>query len=109
MNDLVTLAVAIVPGATAAWFAYRSATKAHAVESSKVDGAAYDRAKLIYESALQTLEDQLIEEREGAAALRTEVRAVRRQVQSLQSQVSLLIRQVRDAGLVPVTIPEEGP
>jgi septal ring factor EnvC (AmiA/AmiB activator) len=103
-------------------FSARSASKSTAVEGSKVDAAAYDRAKEIYESALETLEEQLVrvrtrldevtgqltQELDTSAAMRTQIRALQGQVTELEHTVADLRLQLSKSAIDPVPT-KEGP
>ncbi|MEV4096982.1 hypothetical protein [Streptosporangium saharense] len=105
--------VACVGALGSAAFTASASRRAARVEDSKVDAAAYDRAKQIYESALQTLEeqltrlrermaelnDQLAREQDTSAAMRTQVRDLREQVDLLEDTVADLRLQLSKAGI----------
>lgn len=73
--------------------ATRGAKATAAVSLQQVEAEAYKRARDSYESAMKTMQAEI--ERQA------------RQINTLQLQVVRLTRQVRAAGLVPVTSSEE--
>ncbi|MER7126734.1 hypothetical protein [Micrococcus luteus] len=104
--SVIAAVVAGLAAVVGAWFSYRASTRATAVEGSKVDAAAYERARAIYESALQTLEDQLVKLRERMTELNQQLaqeqdtsNAMRAQIRELRSQVDLLEDTVTDLRL----------
>jgi TolA-binding protein len=108
------VALAALLGALgSAAFSARSNSRAVAVEASKVDAAAYDRAKTIYESALETLEEQLermrtrleivtqhlAQEQDASIAMRAQIHQFRIQVVTLERTVADLRVQLAKAGI----------
>lgn len=108
--------VAIVAGIAAvvgALFSFRASTRATSLESSKVDAAAYERAKSIYEGSLRELErqlermreqmdrvnTQLATEQDTSSALRTQLRTLRSHVEELERTVTDLRLQLTLAGI----------
>lgn len=101
--------VAIVAGLAAvlgAFFSFKASTRATSIESSKVDAAAYERAKSIYEGALRELERQLERMREQLDRVNTQLaneqdtsNAMRLQMRTLRSHVEELERTVTDLRL----------
>ena len=108
--------VAIVAGIAAvigAWFSYRASTRATSIETSKVDAAAYERAKTIYEGSLRELErqlermreqmdrvnQQLYTEQDTSNALRSQLRTLRGHVEELERTVNDLRLQLTLAGI----------
>ncbi|WP_436759316.1 hypothetical protein [Streptosporangium sp. V21-05] len=95
----------------------RTARVTEAVETSKVDAAAFDRARAIYESALQTLEEQslklrermgelnqqLAHEQDASAEMRQQIRDLRAQVDLLEETVADLRLQLSKADIRPET------
>jgi len=98
--------VACVGAVVSAAFTASASRRSARVEASKVDAAAYDRAKLIYESALQTLEEQSVKLRERMAELNQQLAqeldtsaVMRQQIRDLRVQVDLLEETVADLRL----------
>lgn len=103
------------------WFSYRSSTRANAVEENKVDAAAYERAKTIYESALKTLEEQLermrlrldevtsqlTKEQDSSIAMRMQIRELQAQVTTFERTVADLRLQLSKSGIDPLLDPKE--
>jgi septal ring factor EnvC (AmiA/AmiB activator) len=127
----------LVPLAVA-WVAYRQAVKANkvtaeqadrqarrqaALERSKVDSEAYNRAKEIYEAALQQLEkqldrmqaqadrltEQLAREQDTSHTLRAQVSTLQQQMRDMERTVAALRRQLLDAGVRPALPPPPPP
>lgn len=94
-----TIAVAIGP----AFIAYKSATRVarenSKAESAKVDAAAYERAKQLYESGITTLEEQIKHLRSQLDEERDVSRELRDQVNNLEGIVVRLRRQMALAGI----------
>ncbi|MFI6883354.1 hypothetical protein [Streptosporangium canum] len=99
-----TIIVAIIgglAGAVSAVYTARSAGRASQTKSEaderaalrQIEAGAYERARQVYEGALGRMQNEI--DRQAA------------QINALQRQVSRLTRQVREAGLVPVTSSEE--
>lgn len=126
MTPEIWVAVLACVGALgSAAFSARSASRSTAVESSKVDAAAYERAKEIYESALETLEEQLervrlrldevtgqlTREQDTSIAMRAQVRALQQQVAELERTVADLRLQLSRSGIdaAKVDHPREAP
>lgn len=117
--------VAIVAGVAAivgAIFSYRASTRATSIESSKVDAAAFERAKSIYEGSLRELERQLermreqfdrvnaqlATEQDTSSALRSQLRTLRSHVEELERTVNDLRLQLTLAGIKQNTSTEGG-
>lgn len=118
---LVPIAVALV--------AYRQAVHANRItaeqadrqnrrqaelERTKVDSEAYNRAKQIYEAALDSLEkqlaritDQLAREQDTSAGLRVQVHTLQGQVRELERTVMHLRQRLISAGLNPTPPPAQ--
>lgn len=111
---LIALAGTIVTGA----FSARNARATARVEQSKVDADAYNRAKAIYESALDTVEEQLervraqldrvthelAQEQDTSASLRAEVRVLRTTVATLERTIADSRVQMSKSG---IPVPEQ--
>ncbi|MBO2461659.1 hypothetical protein [Actinomadura violacea] len=106
--------------------AERAAARQAALERSKVDAEAYNRAKTIYEAALVQLErqidrlqgqsdrlgEQLAREQDTSNTLRSQVQTMNAQIRELERTVAGLRRQLIEAGVRPVPPPratEEDP
>lgn len=112
---VIALAGTVVTGA----FTYKTSRATTRVEESKVDAAAYDRAKQIYESALKLLEEQLekvraqldtvttqlAQEQDASAAMKLKIRALEEQVATFERTVSDLRLQLARSG-IPATSEE---
>lgn len=96
-TSIVVAALAALAAVTSAVFTWRAARRAtdstERVALRQIEAGAYERAKAFYEGTLTRMQ--------------AEIDRQARQINSLQTQVSRLSRQVRDAGLVPVTSSEE--
>lgn len=106
---LIAMAGTIVTGV----ITYRTSRATTHVEQTKVDAAAYDRARLIYEGALTTLEEQLAgvrsqlnsvsaqlaQEQDTSAGLRRQIRDLRIQMAELEQTVSDLRIALSQAGI----------
>lgn len=106
---LIALVGSIV-GGILTWRQSKATTR---VEQNKVDAAAYERAKAIYESALNTLEeqldrlrirldtvtDQLTREQDSSIAMRTQIRELTLQVEVLERTVADLRLQLSRTGM----------
>ncbi|MFG2001671.1 hypothetical protein ACGFNU_21225 [Spirillospora sp. NPDC048911] len=93
----------------------RAAEQTAELERTKVDAAAYERAKSVYESALGQLEkqlerlqeqldrlnEQLAREQDTSNTLRNQIHELRRQVSELERTVGELRRQLVLAGVDP--------
>lgn len=114
MTPEVWVALVACAGALgSALFSARSANRSTAVESSKVDAAAYERAKAIYESALKLLEEQLhsvrtrldqvtgqlTQEQDTSMLMRAQIRAFQMQVAELERTVADLRLQMSKSGI----------
>lgn len=111
--EIWVAAIACLGSLGAAAFSARSASRSTAVEASKVDAAAFDRAKSIYESALQTLEEQLermrtrldtvtqqlTQEQDASIGMRQQIREFQTQVEALERTVSDLRVRLSLAGI----------
>lgn len=105
--------IALIGTAGSSAFTYRTSRATTAVEQSKVDAAAFERAKAIYESALTTLEEQLermrirldtvtsqlAQEQDTSSAMRVKVRALEAQVALFEQTVAELRRQLAMSGI----------
>jgi chromosome segregation ATPase len=98
-GPLISGAVVLVGG----WLTYRQTTKAAAatnrVEAAKVDAAAYERARALYESGIQQLEEQLTRLRTQVNEERDVSNQLRNQVNALEETVARLRRQMILAGI----------
>ncbi len=97
------LGIALIAGAVSlasAGFTYRSNRATSRVEETKVDAAAFDRARAIYEGALSRMDGEIAHQAERLRSQGQELRTLRR-------QLLVLIRQVREAGLVPAVSEED--
>lgn len=91
---VIVAAVGAVSSVAAAVYTARTTTGAGERASIRqVEAGAYERARESYEGAL--------------ARMQAEIDRQARQMNTLQRQVARLLKQVRDAGLVPVTSSEE--
>jgi chromosome segregation ATPase len=120
---LVPIAVALVAyrqavraNTVTAQQAERQAERQAALERTKVDSEAYARAKQIYEAALESLEkqldrvqaqfdrltEQLAREQDTSNTLRVQLTTLQHQVREMERTVTVLRRQLIDAGLTPV-------
>ncbi|GII84611.1 hypothetical protein Ssi03_26010 [Sphaerisporangium siamense] len=122
-TEVVVAVIAGVSAVIGAGFSYRASTRANAVEEDKVDAAAYERAKAIYESALKTLEeqlermrrrldevtDQLTREQDSSMAMRLQIRELQAQVSTFERTVSDLRLQLSKSGIEPLAHPKEHP
>lgn len=92
-SSLIEAAVAVVTTSIAA-AAFFQATKANRSQSqaavTAIDAAAYERAKSLYESAIDTLNDQTTHLHDQVVNLQTEVSRLRSQSADLQSEVTRL-------------------
>src|ERR1044072_1692728 len=68
-------------------------------ESKKVDAAAYERAKSLYESGIQSLEEQLQHMRDQLAEERNLHCKLRQQINSLERILAKMRRQLLLAGI----------
>ncbi|MBO4272373.1 hypothetical protein [Microbispora triticiradicis] len=101
--EIWVAAIACVGSLGAAGFSARSANRSTKVEESKVDAEAYQRAKAVYESALDTMEEQLKQVRERLDVVTNQLTqeqdasiALRRQVRDLQTQLAAMEQTVAD-------------
>lgn len=98
-GGMVTIAVAVIPS----WFAYKQAIKvAHENsrgESAKVDAAAYERAKSLYESGITSLEERIKDLRQQLDEERNVSFKLREQVSALEIMVVRLRRELALAGI----------
>lgn len=106
---LIAMAGTIVTGV----ITYRTSRATTHVEETKVDAAAYDRAKTIYESALKLLEEQLekvraqlttvtvqlAQEQDASAAMKLKIRALEDQVATFERTVADLRLQLSMSGI----------
>ncbi|MCG5214532.1 hypothetical protein [Streptosporangium sp. KLBMP 9127] len=119
---LVQASIGVVP-LGAAWFAYKASTDANrrtaetaerqtALEKSKVDSEAFERARDIYDSGIELLErqlarvqgqfDQLNEEAEEERdTLMARIRLMQHQIEDLETTVATLRRQLIEIGVSP--------
>lgn len=111
--EIWVAAIACLGSLGAAAFSARSASRSTAVEASKVDAAAFERARSIYESALKTLEEQLermrtrvdtltqqlAQEQDASIAMRRQIREFQEQVEELERTVADLRVQMAKSGL----------
>jgi vacuolar-type H+-ATPase subunit H len=99
--SIIVATIGGVAGLASAVYTARAASRASQKKTEaderaalrQIEADAYERARESYEGIL--------------AQLRTEVDRQARQINGLQRQIARLSRQVRDAGLVPVTSSEE--
>ncbi|MEU8199303.1 hypothetical protein AB0C10_36515 [Microbispora amethystogenes] len=99
-SAVAVAAIGGVLGLISAAYTARSANRANQQKTEadertalrQIEAGAYERAKQFYESTLVRMQGEI--DRQAA------------QINALQRQVSRLTRQVRDAGLVPVTSSE---
>lgn len=103
MTAVVGPVLAALAAVLCSYVTYKQATKVSAeasrVEAKKVDAGAYERARVIYESGIKQLEEQLThlrtqidEEREVSGRLRT-------RVSELEDTVARMRRQMMLAGM----------
>lgn len=88
-----TVIVAAIGGLSGLGAAIYSARSARRATETSVEAGAYERARQMYEGTVTRMQTEI--DRQG------------RQIGALQKQVARLTRQVRDAGLVPITSTEE--
>jgi SMC interacting uncharacterized protein involved in chromosome segregation len=102
MNTAVIVAaIGALASIAAAYFTARAATRAGQAKADvddrasvrQIEAGAAERARQVYEGALSRMQ--------------AEIDRQAKQINGLQRQVSRLSRQVRDAGLVPVSSSEE--
>jgi chromosome segregation ATPase len=127
---MVQLLIGAVPIAVA-FFAYQSATRANRItaeaternamrsaelERTKVDAEAYDRAKNIYEAALEQLRRQLERvqsqfdrEQDIGDGLRNQVFTSQQRILTLERTVAELRNQLVTAGIPPAAGPDLPP
>lgn len=104
MSEPVIIAiVAGLPGLFTSYFVYRSSTKAAEKaarsEMVKVEAGAYERAKKLYEDGIRQLEEQLDRMRRQMAEEQEVSAKLRNQVYELEVTVSMLRRQLVNAGM----------
>lgn len=96
-TSIVVAALAALAAITSAIFTWRGARRAtdstERVALRQIEAGAYERAKEFYEGTLTRMQD--------------EINRQAKQINVLQGQVARLSRQVRTAGLVPVTSSED--
>ncbi|NUP24002.1 MAG: hypothetical protein HOZ81_49705 [Streptomyces sp.] len=98
---VIVAIVSGVVGLASAVYTARSASRTSAAKTEadervalrQIEAGAYERARQMYEGTLGRMQGEI--DRQA------------KQINSLQTQVSRLSRQVRDAGLVPVTSSED--
>ena len=109
MDSTIVVAIVVgLSGIVGAWFSARAATKAamrkadseERVAVQQIEAGAFGRAKEFYESTLSGMKTELTRQ---ADRMQREIDQQAVQITTLQRQVARLSRQVRDAGLVPVT------
>jgi hypothetical protein len=115
--------VAVVTGLCAvigAWFSASAATKAALRKSDseervavrQLEAGAFERAKSIYEATLTRMQAEI--ERQGQQMQReidrqsVQIGALQRKVARQEQIIRLWEEQITRAGLVPVTIPDDG-
>lgn len=93
IGALASIAAAIVTARSASRGAQASALATERITMHQIEADAAKRAKEVYDGALERMQSEITRQA--------------RQINALQRQVYRLTRQVRDAGLVPVTSSEE--
>lgn len=112
---IITPLLASIPAIGAAFFAYRSSSKATKVEQTKVDGIVFERSQQFYEKVmasadkevtrLQTqvdrlhdqlgrVNDQLAKEQDVSNALRNHLRTMQGQVTVMETTLDALRSQI---------------
>jgi septal ring factor EnvC (AmiA/AmiB activator) len=103
MSSWLPAVIASCLGFGAAYLSYRQSTRASAenrqVEFQRVDAAAYERAKSLYESGISQLEEQLARLRVQVNQERVISNNLRQQVNDLERTVARLRRQLIAAGI----------
>lgn len=94
--DVVTPAVSAVGASLVAWVGYRQSVR---VEKSKLEAGAFDRARGIYESSINELEERIQRLRADLEEVVTDRRVLREQVEQLQNLIMRMRRQLRLAGI----------
>lgn len=105
---IIVAVVSGIIGLASAIYTARSAAKSQAAKTGadervalrQIEADAYKRARESYEGVLKTNEGVL-------KSMQTEIDRQAKQINVLQGQVARLSRQVRTAGLVPVTSSED--
>jgi peptidoglycan hydrolase CwlO-like protein len=106
--ELLLGALTVVVGFVSYWSSTRAAKAQSLATQADIDADAYNRAKDIYESAIEALKGNVETVREQARMLEAEVKKLRDSNKSLQEQVVELrvanarledeLRHLRDAG-----------
>lgn len=103
--DLLTPALSAVGASLVAFIGYRQSIR---VERSKLEAGAFERAKAIYESSINELEDRIQRLRTDLEEVVNDRRGLREQVDQLQNLVMRMRRQIRLAGIELDDLPPEG-
>lgn len=96
-TSVIVACIAAVAGVVSALFTWRGSRRAtdsgERVAIAQIEAGAAERARQVYEGAL--------------GRMQAEIDRQARQINVMQRQIARLTRQVREAGLVPVTSSEE--
>lgn len=117
--ERITAFAAIIVAIVSAVLTYRSSSQANRTADRKVDSEAYERAKVIWSSAIEQsekdlgklrqqierLEAQVRESREIEATLRGQIRDMKATIARMERQNSMLRTMLRAAGL---EVPDNG-
>jgi septal ring factor EnvC (AmiA/AmiB activator) len=103
VSNWLPAVIASILGFSAAYLSYRQSTRASnnrlRVDERRVDAAAYERAKKLYEGGIAQLEKQLAQLREQVNQERQISNHLRRRVNELEDTVAMLRRQLIISGI----------